>query len=160
MASDEEFGIGDLFREEVVEEKGGQTGGNRSVRSRLGMAPGFTRFDLEKFDGTGNFGLWQTRVKDILAQQGILKGLQETKPAKVDNDVWEDMQGRPLPYSFVLRIRSCIRSWTKILLREFGINWQIVICPNTAGQEAEKKKKKKMQCYRCKDWVHIKRECP
>ena len=28
------------------------------------------------------------------------------------------------------------------------------------GQEAEKKKKKKVQCYRCKDWGHIKRECP
>ena len=93
MASDEEFGIGDLFREEVAEEnKGGQTGGNRSVRSWLGMASGFTKFDVEKFDGTGNFGLWQTRVKDILAQQGILKGLQETKSAKVDNDAWEDMQ--------------------------------------------------------------------
>ena len=93
MASDKEYGISDLFREEVAEEnKGGKTGGNRSVRSRLGMAPGFTKFDVEKFDGTGNFGLWQTRVKDILAQQGILKGLQETKPAKVDNDAWEDMQ--------------------------------------------------------------------
>ena len=93
MASDEEYGISDLFREEVaVENKGGKTGGNRSVRSRLGMASGFTKFDVEKFDDTGNFGLWQTRVKDILAQQGILKGLQETKPAKVDNDVWEDMQ--------------------------------------------------------------------
>lgn len=92
MASDEEYGINDHFREEVAEEKGGKTGGNRSVRSRLGMALGFTRFDLEKFDGMGNFGLWQTRVKDILAQQGILKGLQETKPAKVDNDAWEDMQ--------------------------------------------------------------------
>uniref|UniRef100_A0A453RW19 CCHC-type domain-containing protein n=1 Tax=Aegilops tauschii subsp. strangulata TaxID=200361 RepID=A0A453RW19_AEGTS len=28
------------------------------------------------------------------------------------------------------------------------------------GEEAEKKKKKKVQCYRCKDWGHIKRECP
>ena len=93
MASDEEYGISDLFREEVAEEnKGGQTGGNRSVRLRLGMALGFTRFDLEKFNVTDNFGLWQTRVKDILAQQGIMKGLQETKPAKVDNDEWEDMQ--------------------------------------------------------------------
>ena len=92
MVSDEEYGISDLFREEVAEEKCGETGGNRSVRSRLGMAPGFTRFDLEKFDGTGNFGLWQTRVKDILAQQGILKGLQETKPTKDDDDAWEDMQ--------------------------------------------------------------------
>ena len=32
------------------------------------------------------------KSKDILAQQGILKGLQETKPAKVDNDAWEGMQ--------------------------------------------------------------------
>uniref|UniRef100_A0A453GU10 Retrovirus-related Pol polyprotein from transposon TNT 1-94 n=1 Tax=Aegilops tauschii subsp. strangulata TaxID=200361 RepID=A0A453GU10_AEGTS len=56
------------------------------------MASGFIKFDVEKFDGTGNFGLWQTRVKDILARRGILKGLQETKPAKVDNDAWEDMQ--------------------------------------------------------------------
>jgi hypothetical protein len=36
--------------------------------ARLGMAPGFTKFDVEKFDGTGNFGLWPTRVKDLLAQ--------------------------------------------------------------------------------------------
>ena len=92
VASYEEYGIGDLFCEEVAEEKGGKTGGNRLVRSRLGMASGFTKFDLEKFDGTGNFGLWQTRVKDILAQEGILKGLKETKPAKVVNDAWEDMQ--------------------------------------------------------------------
>jgi hypothetical protein len=28
------------------------------------------------------------------------------------------------------------------------------------GQEAEKKKKKKVQCYRCKEWGHMKRECP
>ena len=93
MASDEEYGISDLFREEVAEEsKGNKIGGNMSVRSRLGMMPGFTKFDVEKFNGTGNFGLWQTRVKDLLAQHGILKDLQETKPAKVDDDGWEDMQ--------------------------------------------------------------------
>ena len=104
MASDKEFGIGDLFHEEVAEaSKGGQTGGNMSVRSRVGMALGFTRFEVEKFDGTGNFGLWQTRVKDLLAQQRILKGLQETKPAKVNDDTWEDMQVRA-----AANIRLCL----------------------------------------------------
>ena len=93
VASEEDYGISDLFREEVAEgSKGGNTGGHRSVSSRLGMAPGFTKFDVEKFDGTDNFGLWQTRVKDLLTQQGILKGLQETKPARLDDDVWEDMK--------------------------------------------------------------------
>ena len=53
MASDEEYRISDLFREEVAKENGGKTGSNRSVRSRLDMAPGFTKFDVEKFDGTG-----------------------------------------------------------------------------------------------------------
>ena len=30
---------------------------------------------LIKFDGTGNFGLWQRRVKDLLVQQGLVKAL-------------------------------------------------------------------------------------
>lgn len=50
-------------------EKGEYSGGNRPVRSRVGkMAPTGMKFDLVKFDGSGNFGLWQTRVKDLLAQ--------------------------------------------------------------------------------------------
>ena len=44
------------------------------------------KFEVVRFDGTGNFGLWQTRVKDLLAQQGISKALNEKKPAKVDDD--------------------------------------------------------------------------
>lgn len=64
MASDEEYGISDLFREEVAEEnKGGKTGGNRSVRSLL-MAPGFTKFDLEKFMArvTSVYGRQESRI--------------------------------------------------------------------------------------------------
>jgi len=45
-----------------------------------------------KFDGTRNFGLWQTRVKDLLAQQSISKVLSGIKPEKVDDDKWEEMQ--------------------------------------------------------------------
>ena len=57
------------------------------------MAPTGTRFEVEKFNGTGSFGLWQTRVKDLLAQQGCLKALlQEAKPAKMEADDWEELQ--------------------------------------------------------------------
>ena len=38
------------------------------------MAPTGTRFEVEEFDGSGNFALWQTRVKNLLAQQRVLKG--------------------------------------------------------------------------------------
>ena len=37
--------------------------------------------------------------------------------------------------------------------------WQFKVI-SSGREEAEKKKKKKVQCYRCKDWGHIKRECP
>ena len=57
------------------------------------MAPSGTRFEVKKFNGTGSFGLWQTRVKDLLAQQGCLKALlQEGKPAKMEADDWEELQ--------------------------------------------------------------------
>jgi hypothetical protein len=32
---------------------------------------------LVKFDGIGNFGLWQRRVKDLLVDQGLVKVLYE-----------------------------------------------------------------------------------
>ena len=37
---------------------------------------GGIKFEVVKFTGHGNFGLWQTRVKDLLAQQGLLKTLK------------------------------------------------------------------------------------
>jgi hypothetical protein len=48
-----------------------------SIKPRVGkMALTGTRLEEVKFDGSDNFGLWQTRVKDVLAQQGISEGLQ------------------------------------------------------------------------------------
>ncbi|KAK4411837.1 hypothetical protein Sango_0256700 [Sesamum angolense] len=43
---------------------------------QIEMAMAGAKFEVVKFDGTGNFGLWQTRVKDLLAQQEILKALR------------------------------------------------------------------------------------
>ena len=35
------------------------------------------KFEMVRFDGTGNFRLWQMRVKDLLAQQDISRALSE-----------------------------------------------------------------------------------
>ena len=51
-----------------------------------------SKFEVARFDGTGNFGMWQTRVKDLLAQQGISKTITDEKPAKVDDEKWEEMK--------------------------------------------------------------------
>ncbi|KAK4394525.1 hypothetical protein Sango_1606800 [Sesamum angolense] len=50
------------------------------------MAMSGTKFEVVKFDGTKNFGLWQTRVKDLLAQQGILKALWPQKSALMKDE--------------------------------------------------------------------------
>ena len=34
------------------------------------------RYDVEKFDGKINFGLWQVQVKDLLIQSGLHKALK------------------------------------------------------------------------------------
>ncbi|KAF3659902.1 hypothetical protein FXO38_10518 [Capsicum annuum] len=36
-----------------------------------------TKFDIEKFDGRINFGLWQVQVKDVFIQSGLHKTLKE-----------------------------------------------------------------------------------
>ena len=43
-----------------------------------------SKFEVARFDDIGNFGLWQMRVKDLLAQQGISRAISEKKPVKVD----------------------------------------------------------------------------
>ena len=39
-----------------------------------------TKFDVEKFDGTNNFGVWQCEVQDILFQQELDVALEESRP--------------------------------------------------------------------------------
>ena len=43
--------------------------------------------------GTGNFGLWQRRVKDLLVQQGLVKALygKARKPETMTDDEWEEL---------------------------------------------------------------------
>ena len=52
------------------------------------------KFKVKKFDGTSKFGLWQTRVKDLLAQQRILKALRAKKPEGIDDLDWKELQQR------------------------------------------------------------------
>ena len=47
-----------------------------------------TKFDVEKFDGTNNFGMWQCEVQDVLFQQELDVALEENKPEDVDEKDW------------------------------------------------------------------------
>ena len=71
------------------------------------------RFEIEKFDGKINFGLWQVQVKDILIQHGLHKALKgrsipvasesskdkepekdKSKKSVMSDDEWEELDMR------------------------------------------------------------------
>ena len=45
------------------------------------------KFEVEKFDGINNFGMWQCELLDILCQQELDVTLEE-KPDKMDENEW------------------------------------------------------------------------
>ena len=47
-----------------------------------------TKFDVEKFDGTNNFGMWQCEAQDVLFQQELDVALEESRPEDVDEKDW------------------------------------------------------------------------
>jgi hypothetical protein len=61
------------------------------------------KFDVMKFDGSGNFGLWQRRVKDLFLQQGIVKALYGTKPNGMAVIDWKELEAKA-----VATIRLCL----------------------------------------------------
>ncbi|KAE8704522.1 hypothetical protein F3Y22_tig00110450pilonHSYRG00548 [Hibiscus syriacus] len=61
-------------------------------RERFEMAMSCAEFQMVKFNNHGNFELWKMRVKDLLAQQGILKAPRPQKLESIKNDDWEELQ--------------------------------------------------------------------
>ena len=60
------------------------------------------KFDMEKFDGMINFGLWQVQVKDVLIQSGLHKALKgrvsrkysEKGGSSMGDEEWEELDLR------------------------------------------------------------------
>ena len=93
---------------------------------------------MEKFNGTENFGLWQIRVKNLLAQQGCLKALRDAKPAKMDAEDWEELQLQAAGTT-----RLCLSDQViyhvmdenlpkKIWMVSIMLMWQLVVMTQTA----------------------------
>lgn len=46
------------------------------------------KFEVEKFDGTNNFGMWQCEVMDVLNQQD-LDIVLDNKPENMTDEDWK-----------------------------------------------------------------------
>lgn len=61
------------------------------------------KFNIIKFEGTGNFELWKMRVKDLLVQQNMMKVLCENKPKGIEKTEWKKLEVKA-----VATIRFCL----------------------------------------------------
>ncbi|KAL9438154.1 hypothetical protein AB3S75_023924 [Citrus x aurantiifolia] len=61
------------------------------------------KFEIEKFAGRINYGLWQIQVKDVLIQSGLHKALKRKSSlvsssgsgkASISDEDWEDLDDR------------------------------------------------------------------
>ncbi|KAK2987970.1 hypothetical protein RJ640_011233 [Escallonia rubra] len=68
------------------------------------------KYACEQFDGETNFGIWQSTVKEILVQQGLLKPLRGNKPKSMDQDDWEELQAKvvsTIRLNPALKVKKC-----------------------------------------------------
>jgi hypothetical protein len=68
-----------------------------------GISTSFVKFDMMKFDGSGNFRLWQRRVKNLLVQQGMVKALYGTKLEGMADIDWKELEAKAMA-----TIRLCL----------------------------------------------------
>ena len=59
-----------------------------------GIGTSSTKFDVMKFYGSGNFGLWHRCVKDLLVQQGMVQALYRTKPYGIVDIDWKELEAK------------------------------------------------------------------
>ena len=71
------------------------------------------KFEVEKFSGKNRFALWKIKMRDLLVQQGLQKGLvgKIKKLTSMIDEEWEDLDARSLD-----TIRLCLADERKLLI--------------------------------------------
>lgn len=65
-----------------------------------------TKFEVTKFGGTSNFGLWKKRINDLLAQQSLHKAMCKTKPTDTKDTDWAKIKEEVVRLTFLLSRRE------------------------------------------------------
>ncbi|KAM5552956.1 hypothetical protein ABKV19_025277 [Rosa sericea] len=70
----------------VDPKKDSSSGSSSTTRPSIGNA----KFEVEKFDGTNNFGMWQCEMMDVLCQQELDIALED-KPEDMNEKEWKQI---------------------------------------------------------------------
>ncbi|KAK2971108.1 hypothetical protein RJ640_024053 [Escallonia rubra] len=111
------------------------------------------KYACEQFDGKTNFGIWQSTVKDILVQQGLLKPLLGNKTESMDQDDWEELQAKAVSTIRYENKNGHGRGRGRSRSRNSGHG-------NDRSKSRGKQNKSSIECWYCKEIGHIARKCP
>jgi len=106
-----------------VLKKGGVVAASMSYSSVM-------KFDIEKFDGRINFGLWKVQVKDVLIQSGLHEALKGNT-SKMEADKWEELDLRAAS-----AIRVCLEK--NVLANVQNLSSAKELCEKLEGLYQEK----------------------
>ncbi|KAK2973414.1 hypothetical protein RJ640_011648 [Escallonia rubra] len=139
------------------------------------------KYACEQFDGKMNFGIWKSRVKDILVQQGLLKLLLGNKPESIDQDDWEELQakfrmdegsdlGDQISEFNRVNDMSSSSQGEGLVVRFENKNGHVSGRGrsrsrnsghgNDKSKSCRKQDKSSIECWYCKEIGHIARKCP
>ncbi|KAL4582360.1 hypothetical protein LXL04_006907 [Taraxacum kok-saghyz] len=129
------------------------------------------RFDVEKYDGRINFGLWQVQVKDVLIQSGLHKALKG-KPAPVSskessaadhlsvlNNIVSELEAirvKTLKYTDVTGKLLSEEKRLESSSHTSSSEGMVLVC----GNGKKKHSQKTPVCWMCGKSGHVKRICP
>jgi len=87
-----------------------------------------SKFDIEKFDGKISFAIWRLQMLAVLTQNGLKKVLagKMMRPTTMTEEQWNKIDKRHcLQSSFACPVRCWVRSSTRKLQQEYGVNWSL-----------------------------------
>ena len=61
---------------ETSETNSSEVGGDRQYLD-LSAVMGESKVEIEKFDGTGDFGIWKRKVQALMAQQRLIRAIDD-----------------------------------------------------------------------------------
>jgi hypothetical protein len=88
------------------------------MMARIGTS--YSKFNVMKFDGSSNFGLWQRHVNDLLVQQGMMKVLYRTKLDGTSDIDWKELKAKTVAIIQLCLGDDVIMSWKKNVRRWFS----------------------------------------
>ncbi|GJZ85111.1 hypothetical protein Tco_0650450 [Tanacetum coccineum] len=121
------------------------------------------KFDIEKFDGTGDFGLWRIKMRALLIQYGCEAAL-EVLPADMEAEAKAELNKKA--HSAVI---LCLGKSQEKVLKAKGDNGEgLYVRERTnrrdshqsRGKSRSKSRGGRLKCYIFQSEDHLKRNCP